>query len=274
MVEAISRTSVGEYHLIRPLPRGPRGERWLAARQSPRTSHILHALEFSPGLDAEAGHSVVEAAVGRSLPHTLDLQQVLTDDAGQVWAVTPFTGDHDGLVTLYALLRKRGGYLDLDETKRAMEQLLAASVAAHARGAFHGPIAMNEVLVDRAGSLLIEHYGLGLQLAHAAAAGGSEITVVERREHCDAEIRSVLEIGYQLATGLAPDRPLIPITRILLDADRSWSDLFETGLHAPGFASAAHAASAAASVRAARRSVPAKKMSVLGLFSLGLSASI
>ncbi len=67
---------------------------------------------------------------------------------------------------------------------------------------------------------------------------------VERRE-----VQSVFEIGYQLVTGLRAERPVITAGRVLADLDRSWDDVFETGLGSPGFTTAAHAYSAVRSLR-------------------------
>ncbi|MBY0312318.1 MAG: hypothetical protein K2W85_09635 [Phycisphaerales bacterium] len=121
------------------------------------------------------------------------------------------------------LLRRKGGFMPVEEAKRAMQQLLGAVQYAHEQVLCHGPIAMNEVHVDRRGSLVIELYGVVRLLTQSAAS--MPRAEVERRE-----VQSVFEIGYQLVTGLRPDRPIITAGRVLSDLDQSWDGVFETGL--------------------------------------------
>lgn len=234
MVDLAARQRVGPFIVTRELSRGVLGDRYLALHQHDQTSHVAHSLS----LDQTEPHmalAAVERARALQHPHILPIEQVLVDDAGQVWLITPFTGDQDGIVSLDVLLRRRGGYLSLEEAKRALEQLFSAVCIAHDQGLSHGELSMREVLVDRRGSVTIEHYGLAAQLANQGPAL-AELKAIE--------VRSLFAMGYQLATGLRAELPVIPASRVLLDAHPTWDDLFETGLGQPGFTSAAHAASA------------------------------
>ena len=254
MLDLEVRPAAGPYILTRELPRGMLGDRWLALHERAQTSHVVHSFGNDAADPDSAGRLLAALAQVRDFehPHVLKIEDSWVDDAGCVWVVTPFTGDQDGLVTLDSLLRRRGGYLSLEESRRAMDQLMVGVAAAHERSLSHGEIAMREVLADRRGSLLIEHYGV----CRAAMTCPAPASLAEAKA---LEVRSVLTIGYQLATGLRADDPLIRVSRVILDVDSSWDDLFETGLGPVGFASAAHALSAIKGCRLVR-AIPGGRM--------------
>jgi hypothetical protein len=186
-------------------------------------------------------------------PHILAAQWAGLDDQGP-WAITDFTGDADGIVTLEALLAAKGARLSLEESRRAIEQLLDAARAGHAAGLAHPALNMSEVHVDRNGSLRVELYALGrlLTLSDPAARPGvvrPDPTLLDDQR---AEVRAALRIGYQLVTGLLPVEPLVPVEEMVEHIDGSWRDLFETGLGPTGFTSAAHAWSATHNCRIGR----------------------
>ncbi|MBX9738280.1 MAG: hypothetical protein K2X32_15275 [Phycisphaerales bacterium] len=247
MLELDARPAAGPYILTRELPRGVLGDRWLALHERAQTSHVVHCLNNDPAEPDSAGRLLAALAAVRDFehPHVLKIEDSWVDNSGCVWVVTPFTGDQDGLVSLDALLRRRGGFLSLEEARRAMDQLMVSVLAAHERSLSHGEITMREILADRRGSLLIEHYGI----ARGASAAPAPASLADAKA---AEVRSVLTIGYQLATGLRAEEPLIRVSRVILDVDPSWDDLFETGLGPVGFASAAHALSAIKGCRLTR----------------------
>lgn len=191
--------------------------------------------------------AAIERVRGLKHPHMLEIEQAWMDEQGRVCVLTPFTGDQDGLVPLDVLLRRRSGFLTLDEAKRAMDHLLSAVCAGHEQGLSHGEVSMREVMVDRRGSLLIEHYGLAREIIGSTSLGVGAAPISSADELARAkaaEVRSVLMIGYQLATGLRFEPPVIPVSRVELEADKTWDDLFETGLGTVGFTSAPHALSA------------------------------
>jgi hypothetical protein len=226
----------------------PQPDRFLALHEDNQTSHV--AYRFGPlGGKAEEARLVaaVESASLLDHPHTLKIQQFTFDITGQAWVITPFSGDADGLRSLNRLLREKGGQMSPTEAEQAVRQLLEVIALAHGGGMLqpppsglvdgfglaggsaglaravpcHGPISMDEVLVDRRGSLLIELYGLARALHD-----GQRATMESLRD----EIRSVVEIGYQLITGLRAEHPLIPAGRLVRRLDAKWDEWLNRGL--------------------------------------------
>ena len=217
----------------------PQPDRFLALHESNQTSHI--AYRFPPGAGkAEEGRLVaaVESASLIDHPHTLRIQQFTFDITGQAWIITPYAGDADGLRPLSRHLREKGGQVKPIEVEQAMQQLLSVIAVAHGGGSLqpptgsdsiwpsravpcHGPIGMDEILVDRRGSLLIELYGL----ARAIDQPGRPSLECLRDE-----IRSIVEIGYQLITGLRAEEPLIPAGRLVRKLDFRWDRWIDRGL--------------------------------------------
>ncbi|MGQ0626782.1 MAG: hypothetical protein ACT4PL_01620 [Phycisphaerales bacterium] len=238
MVYLMDRPRLGPYMLTRDLDAGPLGPRVLALHAVDSSSHVVHRL-LNLNLPGPVLLPALEQARTLRAAHVLEIEEHGLDAEGVAYAVTPFTGDAKGLVTLDGLLRQKGGFLSPTESRQAVEQLLDAVDEAHRQGRRHGPISMSEVLVDRRGALVIELYGVR-ELAQPSSShpAGSAATEAE-------EVRSVLRIGYRLVTGLVPDEPLIAAGRVVPGLERVWDDWFETGLMGgPGFKSAAHALSA------------------------------
>ena len=155
-------------------------------------------------------------------------------------------GDVDGITTLRTLLRYKGGEMSPDEAERALLQLLQAVHFVHDLGLHHGPIDMNEIHVDRRGSLYIELYGLSRAIRGAGEANPETIR---------DEVRSLVEIAYTLITGLRAEEPLIPAGRLVKRLSGAWDEWFDHGLNpAGGFDSASEAMDALPAARAARRS--------------------
>ena len=149
------------------------------------------------------------------------------------WIVAPYTGNHAGLVTLNDVLEAKGGKMPAFEAERTLEHLLTGVGLAHERGVVHGPALDDELLVDRHGSVMVELYGLRRGLAH-----DQQTTDESTRD----EIRSVVQLGYRLVTGLAPEEPMIPATSAVKRLDKRWDSWFDRGLDPlDGFASASQA---------------------------------
>lgn len=236
MVDFNGKPRLGRYILTKQLASGILGERWLAVHELDTTAHIVHWIRS----DADRPHQrrtihALERVSELDHPHILRVEAFSLDTRGLPWAVTPFTGDRDGIQSLDRLLRLKGGYLGLSEARRAIEQLLAATTHAHEWGHRHGELSMAEVHVDRRGSLAIELYGLTYLLSME----GRSAEQAERDE-----VRSIVEIGYQLLTGLRVEEPLIPAGRVIENLDPMWDGFFDMGLGPIGFKSAAHALSA------------------------------
>jgi serine/threonine protein kinase len=243
------QTTIGPYRLTRRLAEGPFGRRDLALHIGAATSHVVARMDhLRPEHDRGRIEHALRTMAKLKQRHILPVQDFgFEDDRGVacVWVASPYTGDVDGLVTLESLARRKGGYLPPIEARTAIMQLLDASVYAHQLSptVAHGAVRLNEVLVDQRGSLVIEHYGLRAMLTP----GSASVDELARRE-----VDSLVEIGYQLVTGLLPEDPVIPAGRVVPDLDPIWDDWFETGLlgprrGGPGFRSAAHALSAIAS---------------------------
>ncbi len=225
--------------------------RFAALHQQDQTSHVLYRLPVVRGQrERERVRAAVEAAAAVKHPHVLRIQELVWDPVGHPWIVTPFTGDVDGVRPLPRLVREKLGQLSPNETEHALEQLLDALRHAHTGGAggdgaggtsivHHGPVSWEHVLVDRHGSLIIELYGLARLLDERAGEGSAGMDMVRE------EVRSVVEIGYRVMTGLRPEEPLIPASRLVKGLDAAWDAYFSAGLDVlRGFGSAAEAIAA------------------------------
>lgn len=241
MVELLNRPRVGPYILTKRLSPGVLGDRWLALDERDQTSHVVHRFRH-PGTREDALrilHAVQQTAALDDA-HILKVEGAALDTKGRPFAVTPYIGDSDGVLTLDTLLRRKGGLMPIEEAKRALEHMLGAVQHAHEHALAHGPLSMPEIQVGTRGNLAVELYGVARLLSTNPR---------PRAEAERLEIRSVFEIAYQMVTGLRVETPIIPACRVLPDLDASWDDLFETGLGEPGFSSAAHALSAVQNCR-------------------------
>lgn len=216
----------GPYRLVRPLAPSALAERWLALHEKKQSSHVVHRF---PVCRAKPEQRRVLAALeqGQTLhaPHVLPIELFSLSITQQPCAVTPYTGNHEGILTLSNLLEAKGGRMAGPEAERAMCHLLEASSAAHRAGQLHGDLAWEEVLVDRHGSCSVEFYGLRRRLGLVAG------PVSELRRD---EVRSIIEMGYRLITGLSPDEPRISPTRLSKRLDSAWDAFFDMGLNAAG----------------------------------------
>jgi hypothetical protein len=228
----------------------------LVLRADHNTSHLLHRLEEVFGSNPpkagarERFARAVEAVQRADDSHILRIDEFGWDDTQAAgtdgvegagvgpFVISDYTGDADGVVTLERLIALKGGALTLEESKRALEQLMGACVAGQGAGVEHGTLTMSQVHVDRRGSLLIELYGLQQQVKPSKTARADEV-------------RSIAAIGYQLVTGLLPLKPVVPVEHMVEHIDQSWRDFFQTGLGSPGFSSAAHALEAVRGLRIA-----------------------
>jgi len=214
--------SVGPSRLAQP-------DRYLALHASDSTSHVAYRFPAVPaGIEQRRFQAAAEHAAGLVYPHILRIQQVGLDTLSHPWLITPFTGDVDGLRTLAKLQKEKGGQFEPVEVERATEQLLSAAATAHAAGTPHGALSINEVLVDRHGCVLVELYGLARLLSFpAVGAGGGGVAGFELVRD---EVRSIVEIAYQLITGLRAEEPIIPVGRIVPRLDPRWNAWFQQGL--------------------------------------------
>lgn len=240
---SLDKARVGPFILTKRLTPSVMGERWLALRYDGLTSHVVHRFRvWRDKLDREKFMAVMEQAATLNHPHILKIEHFGFDHRSRPYCATPYTGASTGVLTLEGLLRQKSGAMAPEEAKRLAEHVLSAIAHAHALGCQHGPLGMNEVLVDPRGRVQIELYGVAAMLGHP-----ENIDQEQRRR----EVVATLQMVYQVLTGLRAEEPLLPPTRVLPDLDPTWNDLFATGLSEPGFTSAAHALSA---LRACRTS--------------------
>lgn len=234
------RWRLGSYEITRHLGPGRITDRWMAVHERRQTTHVVHEFH-SCHANAERRRflAAIEAATVLSHPHLLPVQELGFNNRGQPFVITPFTGSHDGLLTLEGLVAAKGGRLAPVEVERALTHLLQAVAHAHAAGRAHGPLDAAEVLVDRCGCLWIELYGVGRRLlatrapdrtnAELASGTGPRVTSSDRETMRD-EVRSLVELGYRLLTGIAADEPRIPADRLVKKLERRWDTWFEAGL--------------------------------------------
>lgn len=223
----------GPYRLVRELERGPLGERWLAIHEVELSSHIVHRFAARPDKAGQRRFlSAVESVKGLEHAHLTSIEMYAVCPNGRGCVVTPYTGNQDGLVTLASLVAAKGGRMSPVEAERALTHVLEGIDHAHRAGVVHGPVSDREIVVDRHGRASIELYGLARALAGQAA--NSEVI----RD----EVRSVVEIGYRLITGLAAEEPRIAAGKLVKKLDPAWDAWLDRGLDAAGgFDSAAEA---------------------------------
>lgn len=227
-------------------------DRFLALHSEMQTSHVAYRFaELKGRAERQRFADAVEAAANLDHAHVLKIQQFTFDVVGHGWVITPFNGDADGVRTLARLLREKQGQMRAEEVEHAIQQLLEASVHAHqfwsggAAGegeartvSHHGVIGLDEVIVDRRGSLSVELYGL---VGALGAGGGGRVSLEVLRD----EVRSIAEIAYQLITGLRAEEPLIPAERLVPKLSTTWTSWLHRGLDpSGGFDTAAQALAA------------------------------
>ncbi|MCB9846631.1 MAG: protein kinase family protein [Phycisphaeraceae bacterium] len=226
MTHAGSREFFGPYQLVRPLEPSSVAERWLALHVRWQSSHVVHRLDACRDRgERRRMVSAFETVAALNHPHILRVEQFSFGARGCGWLVTPYTGSPAGLLTLAGLVELKGGRLGEFESQRMLEQLLDASACAHEAGHANGRLDPGGVLVDRSGSVLIEHYGLAPLLLRDPP---------RFDDLAGDELRSIASIGYRALTGLTASEPLIRPSRVLKRLERGWDEWFETALDSSG----------------------------------------
>lgn len=225
----------GPFKIIRALGTTRGVERFVVLCNRTDTNRLLYRFPAQP--NHAQRRTLFEQMVHLSTlehPHLLKIESASYDDRGRLCTVSPYTGNHEGLVTLSDLLAQHGGRFTIHEAARAIGHLLSASAYAHEKGVVHDTISPDHILVDRCGSIQIELYAHREDArAGSQAKGGASIL---------DETRSIVEIGYTLLTGLQANAGRIAPTRVLKRLDRNWDTWFDIGLDPiDGFESAEHA---------------------------------
>jgi len=202
---------------------------WLGIHDGNQTSHVIYRFE-DPAPDTFA---MVRAVADMSHSHLLDIEELDCDEQGRLRVRTTYTGNQQQWIRLGDVLDAKGGQLLPAEAERAITHLLEASNHAHKQGMAHGDLAIERVLVDRHGRVLIELYGFD-----RAVAGFSGVSAELKRD----EIRSIAVIAYTLLTGLAPAEPPIAATHLVSKLPAVWDAWLARGLNpSDGFDTAAEA---------------------------------
>ena len=179
----------------------------MALHEVDQTSHLLYRFPVRrEKLERRRFLDGVLACQRVSHAHALRIDQFSFSPDGRPWIVSSYPGDGGGIVNLAQLIRVKGGQMDPAEARRAVLQLLDASLVMAGEGLVHGAIDARHVLVDRHGSLLIELFGLTRAISGTPDAA----------HHVIAEqVRSIVAIGYLLVTGLVAEEPMIPPSRLV-----------------------------------------------------------
>ncbi|MBK7404538.1 MAG: hypothetical protein IPJ41_07845 [Phycisphaerales bacterium] len=226
MSHQTERVRFGPFRLVRELSASGLASRWLALRERDQSSHCVYRFATCQDRVERRRHTrAMQMLSGLHHPHILSIEMCSFEVGDEPWAVTLYTGNHDSIVTLEDVVRAKGDVLPPFEAERAVQQVLEASAHAHSVGVVHGPLALDELLVDRHGSVLIEMYGV--PRGHAGLEpGNAEI----KRD----EVRSIVEIAYRLLTGLPAEEPRIPAGRLAKRLPRDFEEWLDEGLNPGG----------------------------------------
>lgn len=251
----------GPYELVRELRPAKAAQRHLALHPELLTNHVAYRFRFDhPRTQRRRFLEAVEKAAALDIAHILKVEQFSLASQQEAWVISPYTGNHDGLLLLSDLLAVKGGKMEALEVTRVLEHLLEAVAAAHNAGVVNGPVQIDEIQVDRAGSLSIELYGITVAML-------GDINTDELRQ---AELRSIAMIAYKLLTGIdAGEDLLIEPNRLVPKLDTAWNAFFAEALDpAGGFATAAELLSSIPGRRGASVS-PEIRVRSVNAFGLG-----
>ncbi len=230
----------GPYKLIRSLGNAHGASRFVVLCNRTNTNYLLYRFEHINNIKHRRtlfGALLKMSTLNHS--HLLKINSVSYDDHGRLSVITPYTGNHDGLVSLEELLSIRDGKLGIIESARALEHLLDAIKYAHKKDIFNGSIHQSDILVDRYGSLQIQFYGF------ESLAQSKDNSPVTQSVKVTDEIRSIVDLGYTMMTGLTMRNDRIAPSRVVKKIDRRWDAWFDIGLDPiDGFESIEHAINA------------------------------
>jgi hypothetical protein len=226
MSDQAERVRFGPYRLVRRVSSSLLGKRWLALRESDQTSHTVYEFGCLPDRVWRRRHTrAMQLLATLQHPHVLSIETCSFEVGGEAWASAPYTGNHDCIVTLMDVVRAKGDMLLAHEAEKAVLQVLGGVAFSHSVGVCNGPVAFEQLLVDRHGSVRIELYGVARALA---GLDGMNSELVRD------EVRSVVEIAYRLVTGIEADEPRIPVGRLAKKLPRGFEAWIENGLDPTG----------------------------------------
>lgn len=230
-------SQLGHFRIIRALRACEHGDRFLAVDQHSNENVTLYRLPI-PQEPSERRRllAAVERLATFNPPHALPLRTYTMSANDSLWLASPFTGNHEGLVLLSDLIELRGGPLSSVEVGHAVSQTLEVVLAAHREGLSHGPLELEQIQIDRRGSVHVELYGLARLRDGLSPA--NDLLIRD-------ELRSVVCLAYTLLTGMTACEPRIRASRLIKKLDRSWDQWIEHGLDPfGGFATAEEAIAA------------------------------
>ena len=230
----VSALHLGPYTIVRTLGSWGEADRYLAVHTESGENRCLYRLDVrDSSADRRRFVEAVRRCAAVRVPHALPIEKFSFDRQGVLWLVTPYLGNHEGLVALDDMIRVRGEGLFGVELERCVEHLLLALCEARKHGLSHGTLRRDELLIDTRGSVWVELFGL----RRALDTLGNPNEFVYRDE-----VRSVVAVAYELATGLPAEEPRIKATRIAKRLPRAWDDWFDAGFDPfRGFADAREA---------------------------------
>ena len=238
---AIARKEpIGSYDIVRPLPPGLSSERVLARSQTDGAAVVAHAIRRSlnqaqgwrsgsgrPSRDGKRLLRLIAPLRTIENAHVLPVTDVVLGVAGWHWVITPYGGAADGIVSLATVMAAQPeGRMSAVEALHATRQLLLASDAAHVRGITHGPIAAEEVLVDRRGSLAVELYGLRRRISGAPPRDPHAVS---------SEVRSIAALTYRMITGFAVPDHFVRASRVIRGVGEPFDQWIADAINGPGF---------------------------------------
>lgn len=236
--------------------------RWLTSRASGADhageSYVVYQL-VGPGtqVDSRTFLRAIDPLRRLEHPHILPIAYAWSEVTGSCHLASPYTGNAEGLLTLERLLRlKHDGRLSPIETRHLLDQTLSAIDYAHDRGIGHGPLSIEEILIDSRGRAQIELLAVARHLSGQCSTPDDHELALE--------IRSLAEIAFRAVTGSWPADGLRPASRRMTWSDRELSDWLETALHPQkGFASAREALRALPRIHRPRQTSEAKPLAPL-----------
>ncbi len=223
MVQYSELLRFGPYQLVRPLGDCRIAKRWLVLHTHKQTSHTIYLFPACHDrIEKRRFSESMQLLASLNHPHILGIEMRSFAPDGTPWAITPYLGNHAGLVTIRDVVKAKGDLLPAWEAQRAVLQLLEAASYAHSLGLCHGPIHADDVLVDTHGSIFIEMYGVAQAMA---GLGRSTPDLIAD------EVRALVKIAYRIATGLPADEPRIPASRINKRIPAAFDRWLEQGLN-------------------------------------------
>lgn len=232
---------VGAWRLESKLGESRLGGRWLAWGRQDAMPRLAYHL--TPRLTRDTDPRASLDPLTRFVhAHAGGLEEVIVE-RGETWLITPYCGSYDGLMPLSRLVAmKPEARLTVREAVFVGIHTLGAIDAGWRRGLGHGPMGIEDVLIDRRGRALVELFGV-----EAQCRGEDPVAAAH------ASVRGVVALVHELATGLAASAP----HRLDRSLPKALLAFFEKGLTnsntvaraslgagEPGFASPAEALAA------------------------------